>query len=210
MRRRQPRTRLELKRQRESLARFGRLLDALKLKQQRLQLAVEELRGARADLTARLARTRAAIAAYEGVLEEPAGVDVRELARPREVNTTEANVAGMTVPVFAGVAFPEPAYSLFATPPWVDRALADLRTAAAEAAELAVLDRRHQLLSRELARIIQRVNLFEKVMIPGAEAAIRRIRIHLGDEMTAAVGRAKLAKRKLAAADGAASGGVRP
>jgi vacuolar-type H+-ATPase subunit D/Vma8 len=37
------------------------------------------------------------------------------------------------------------------------------------------------------------------VKIPENREAIRRIRIHLGDEMTAAVGRAKIAKGKLTA-----------
>ena len=49
-----------------------------------------------------------------------------------------------------------------------------------------------------MARVIQRVNLFEKIMIPQDRDAIRRIRIKLGDEMAAAVGRAKIAKGKLA------------
>jgi hypothetical protein len=44
------------------------------------------------------------------------------------------------------------------------------------------------------------VNLFEKVKIPEAQEAIRVIRIKLGDEMTAAVGRAKIAKYKIASA----------
>ncbi len=35
-------------------------------------------------------------------------------------------------------------------------------------------------------------------MIPDAREAIRRIRIKLGDEMTDAVGRSKIAKKKLA------------
>ncbi len=55
------------------------------------------------------------------------------------------------------------------------------------------------MLRRELTRIVQRVNLFEKIMIPDAREAIRRIRIKLGDEMTDAVGRSKIAKKKLAA-----------
>ncbi|MFT5122835.1 MAG: V/A-type H+-transporting ATPase subunit D [Verrucomicrobiales bacterium] len=44
----------------------------------------------------------------------------------------------------------------------------------------------------------QRVNLFEKVKIPDAQEHIRRIRIFLGDQQTAGVARAKLAKAKMA------------
>jgi V/A-type H+-transporting ATPase subunit D len=42
-----------------------------------------------------------------------------------------------------------------------------------------------------------KVNLFEKVMIPNTQDNIRRIRIALGDQMTAGVARAKIAKAKL-------------
>jgi V/A-type H+-transporting ATPase subunit D len=48
------------------------------------------------------------------------------------------------------------------------------------------------------------VNLFEKVKIPEARDNIRRIRIFLGDQQTAAVARAKLAKAKFAGKEGAA------
>lgn len=206
MARRRPKTRLELKRQREALARYQRFLGALKRKQQKLQMAVAEAAAERAALADRAAGTRSDLARYEAVLRDEAGLDVRAAAEPREVKTTDANIAGVTVPVFAGVEFPDVVYSLFATPAWVDRALAALRALAAEEAELGVLERRHALLNRELVRIVQRVNLFEKIMIPEAEATVRRIRIHLGDEMTAAVGRAKLAKAKLGPTAGADAG----
>jgi vacuolar-type H+-ATPase subunit D/Vma8 len=81
----------------------------------------------------------------------------------------------------------------------VDRALADLRDLNRARAEVDVPRQQHDILQRELTKIIQRVNLFEKIKIPEALEAIRVIRIHLGDEMTAAVGRAKIAKAKLSA-----------
>ena len=43
----------------------------------------------------------------------------------------------------------------------------------------------------------QRVNLFEKVKIPQAEEAIRLIKIYIGDQMANAVGRSKIAKKKI-------------
>jgi V/A-type H+-transporting ATPase subunit D len=45
-------------------------------------------------------------------------------------------------------------------------------------------------------RTTQRVNLFDKVLIPQAEDTIRRIQIFLADADRAAVVRAKLAKQK--------------
>jgi V/A-type H+/Na+-transporting ATPase subunit D len=195
-----PLTRLELKRQREALARFERFLPALKRKQQQLQLALQQLDVARRALGARIDDAGSAFEAYGSILGDVAGVDLRALASPSEVQTVAENVAGVSVPGFGGVAFPDAGYSLFASPPWADRVLADLRDLARLRAEMAVLDRRRDLLARELTRVLQRVNLFEKIKIPGTGAAIRRIRIHLGDEMSAAVGRAKIAKGRATAA----------
>ena len=190
-------TRPELKRQRDALARFERYLPMLKLKQQQLQITLLEVEQEQAELAAEQEKAEGVFRPYQAVLADYAGVDVRGLARPTEVKTTTANIAGVTTPVFQEAVFPPARYSLFATPAWVDRALADLRRIRELGARQDVLRKRYELLHRELVRIMQRVNLFEKVKIPEAGEAIRVIRIHLGDEMTAAVGRAKIAKAKI-------------
>jgi len=197
-------TRPELKRQREALARFKRYLPMLKLKQQQLQATVRDVtkkRRAARDAADAACRT---FDAYRAVLADRAGVDVETVARPQEIRTTTANVAGVAIPVLEDVVFPQPTYSLFSTPAWVDRALLDLREVNRRQAERDVLDQQYDRLHRELVKIIQRVNLFEKVKIPSARENIRRIRIHLGDEMTAAVGRAKIAKGKISESESAA------
>jgi len=191
-------TRPELRRQREALARFERYLPMLKLKQQQLQLTIRQTEADRAEAQEALEKATSRFEAYRKILADIAGVNVRALAEPQEVKTTTTNIAGVNIPLFEDVVFPRPRYSLFATPAWVDRALADLRERNRCQARLEVIQRQHELLSKELTRIIQRVNLFEKVKIPQARETIRLIRIKLGDEMTASVGRAKLAKAKLA------------
>jgi len=192
-------TRPELKRQRDMLGRYERYLPMLKLKQQQLQITVREVAHRIRIAERALAAARARFASYESVLAHRAGLDVRRLAAPEAVTTETHNVAGINVPVFKSVAFPAVDYSLFATPAWVDQTLADLRDLNRARAEVDVLQQQHDVLQRELTKIIQRVNLFEKIKIPEALEAIRVIRIHLGDEMTAAVGRAKIAKAKLSA-----------
>jgi len=191
-------TRPELKRYREALSRYERYLPMLKLKQQRLQVMLREVIRERRQAERARDEIDATLARYRSVLADRAGVPLEAWSRPREVRVDEKNVAGVSVPVFRDAAFPEARYSLFGTPPWVDRALADLRERSRRHAVVEVLQRQEQLLERELTRIIQRVNLFEKIMIPDAREAIRRIRIKLGDEMTDAVGRSKIAKKKLA------------
>ncbi len=190
-------TRPELKLQRDALQRFERYLPMLKLKQQQLQLTIRQVKQAWRAAEAALAEAKAKFAPYRAVLADTAGLNVHELAEPAEVRTDSENIAGVTIPVFLGVDFPTITYSLFATPPWVDRALADLRTISSCKVERDVLYKRQIMLQAELTKIIQRVNLFEKVKIPESQEAIRQIRIRLGDEMTAAVGRSKIAKGKL-------------
>lgn len=192
-------TRPELKRYRDALNRYERYLPMLKLKQQQLQMTLREVdRNCRETAESIRAAARQ-FQSYEAVTTDVAGLNVRESAKPQEVRTSTTNIAGVNIPVLEEVIFPQASYSLFGTPPWVDRTLADLRELNRRQARLDVLRRQHNLLHRELARIIQRVNLFEKIKIPEAAEAIRVIRIKLGDEMTAAVGRAKIAKSKLAA-----------
>ena len=190
-------TRPELKRYRDALSRFGRYLPMLKLKQQQLQMSMLKINKERYAASVVFGKASERFGAYSLILNDIAGVSVKDLAEPQEVKTTKNNIAGVNIPVFESVVFSSADYSLFSTGAWVDRALVDFREVNICKAKLEILDRQHQLLQRELTKISQRVNLFEKVKIPEAIEAIRVIRIKLGDEMTAAVGRAKIAKAKI-------------
>ena len=191
-------TRPELKRQRDALERFARYLPMLKLKQQQLQLSVRNAVVEMQEADTRVQRARSRFGVYSQILRDEPGLDVETLARPTEIKSHQQNIAGVRVPAFDSAEFAQPTYSLFATPPWVDQALTDLRKLNERQAKAEIVGRRHDLLAAALIKIIQRVNLFDKVLIPQAQEAIRVIRIHLGEEQTAAVGRAKLAKGKIA------------
>ncbi len=169
----------------------------LKLKQQQLQLMIRQVKVACAEAEANRLAAQDAFAPARHLLADTAGVNVAELAKPVEVVTDTENVAGVNIPVFKDVIFSEVTYSLFGTPAWVDRVLAQMQDISRCQAKFDILDKQRRLLQQELTKIIQRVNLFEKVKIPEAKEAIRVIQIKLGDEMTAAVGRGKIAKSKL-------------
>lgn len=191
-------TRPELKRRRDRLARFERFLPMLKLKQQQLQVMLRELSVQVAQAQQAMDQVTTKLEAYQALWADRTGLPLEKWARPERVITSHRNVAGVEVPVFENVEFVEVQYSLFGTPAWVDQALEDRREQNRRAAAVQVLRDGERLLQGELSRVIQRVNLFEKIMIPKDREAIRRIRIKLGDEMAAAVGRAKIAKGKLA------------
>ena len=55
---------------------------------------------------------------------------------------------------------------------------------------------RLRILTGAVRRITQRVNLFDKILIPTAKQNIQKIRIFLGDAERASVITSKLAKKK--------------
>jgi V/A-type H+-transporting ATPase subunit D len=203
-------TRPELKRYRDMLKRYERYLPMLKLKQQQLQMKIRDVNRQRLEAEESVREATQAFQKYEAVLGDIAGVNVKGLAEPEEVLTEVQNIAGVALPIFNDVIFPPITYSLFGTPAWVDKAIIDLREVTRREAIMSVLQKQYDLLQEELIRIVQRVNLFEKIKIPEARNAIRVIRIKLGDEMTSAVGRSKIAKTKLAAATALDAGEIAP
>ena len=190
-------TRTELKHQRDALARFKRYLPTLKLKQQQIQASIVQIREMLRKIQEAEETATKTISAYKGLFNSFAALNYSKLAQPDEVITSTHSVAGVHVPKFEDIVFPKSDYSLFGTAPWVDKALADLRKLNQQRAELDILQECLDLLQAELKKVMQRVNLFEKVMIPNTLEKIRRIRIALGDQMTAGVARAKIAKAKL-------------
>lgn len=185
-------TKNELKAQRDGLRRFRRYLPTLLLKKQQLQV---EIRQIEAKLEAQAAGERSLRAGLESWLKlwsEP--VDLDGLLRLEEIRTSTGNIAGVTIPVLEEIRIRREVPDLFATPSWVDDALDVLAKLLRLRAEGSVLREQHACLAAELRTTSQRVNLFEKIKIPECEENIRVIRIFLGDQQTAEVARAKLAK----------------
>jgi V/A-type H+-transporting ATPase subunit D len=185
-----------LKGQRDALAKYEKFLPILLLKKMQLQLVIRQLEpvleGKRRDAE----QIVAGIQPWSRLLSE-ATVEIDDYLQIEEVCLQKENIAGVEVPEFEEVVYKEVLYSLFATPAWLDQGLQVLKRLVSLREELRVLMRKEALLRDELRTTTQRVNLFEKKLIPELKENIRKIKIFLGDEETAAVGRAKLAKAKL-------------
>ena len=125
-------------------------------------------------------------------------VEVTGLVTVTGIDLAEDNVMGVRLPRLGRVALCRRPYALLAKPEWVDR-LAELLAATLELrVQVQVERRRLDLLDEAVRTITQRVNLFEKVLIPRTRANIKCIRIFLADGERAAVVRAKIAKAKRA------------
>jgi V/A-type H+/Na+-transporting ATPase subunit D len=187
-----------LKQQRDQLKTFKKFLPSLDLKRQQLLAA---LKVARAELE----ETEQAYRQLEEKVSKlypllgSSTARTRNLAsfiQIRSVRIGEENLVGTKLPVAEEVDFDVEDYSQMVMPFWVDLLVEQLE----KMAELNVLRQvrieRVKLLDYAARRITQRVNLFEKVLIPKAEQNIRKIVIFLSDQERAAVVRSKIAKKK--------------
>ncbi len=189
-------TKGELKKQRDSLRQFQRYLPTLQLKKQQLQMEILQLNVFLEEKQRMENSKTSSILAWAGLLAEP-GMFLAKWLVPGNIVTATRNVAGVDLLVFKKVDFAPAEYDLFLTPPWVDSAIEFLRELVALREEIKIIQSSIENLKRELRITAQRVNLFEKVKIPEAIEAIRRIKIYIGDQMANAVGRCKIAKRKI-------------
>ena len=186
-----------LSREQKNLRTYKRFLPSLDLKRQ--QVMAERNEAAR-----QLAQTRREINA----LRKAAGdinpmlsnrdVDLTDLARITNVSLDVENVVGTRLPTLTAVTVEVRDYPLMGKPFWVDNTAQMLRQMLELRVRVQVEDRRLALLEEAVKTITQRVNLFDKVLIPRARQNIKRIQIYLSDLQTAAVVRSKIAKRKRA------------
>jgi V/A-type H+-transporting ATPase subunit D len=189
----------ELKKQRDAQRQYERYLPTLQLKKQQLQLEILSQQNAFRKRENSLSEREKSAEEWSGLLAELP--EISQWLIPEKIITTKKNIAGVDVPVFERVDFKPAEYDLFLTPLWVDAALESLRDMVSLQEEMAILEKGIDILRHELRITTQRVNLFEKVKIPEAKEAIRRIKIAIGDQMTNAVGRSKIAKNKIEEAD---------
>ena len=192
-------TQSELKKQRDALRQYERYLPTLHLKKQQLQLEILHQQSALTRRKNFLSEKRKSAESWLGLLVE--APEIRKWLVPEKTLTGRKNIAGVDVPVFERVDFTPAEYDLFLQPLWVDAGLEALREMVAFLEEIRVIEQGISVLQHELRITTQRVNLFEKVKIPEAKEAIRRIKIYIGDQMTNAVGRSKIAKNKIEEAD---------
>jgi len=189
-------TKNQLKKEKDALKMFQRYLPMLQLKKQQLQLELARIKKQREEREGIIKQARTEV---EGWIEVFAQSSLKGWLTVKKINTTVGNVAGVEIPVFQEAEIEKKPYDFMQTPLWVDFALEKIEAILREKAALSVLKRQEELVGEELRIATQRVNLFEKVMIPRTQENIRVIKIYLGDMQTAEVVRGKIAKAKAAA-----------
>lgn len=192
-------TKTELKAQTDALKRYQRFLPMLQLKKQQLQVEIASVTSAIEELEAKAESWKKSLSSWIALFGDTALPE--DIVVQTGVDCDTGNIAGVTIPVFRSVRTRRLDIDLFNTPGWFDDAVEAMEKSFAFSAEKSVLEEQRRLITEELHTTTQRVNLFEKVKIPECKENIRVIRIHLGDESTAAVARGKIAKRRGGATD---------
>jgi len=185
----------ELQRQREQLALYEKLLPSLDLKRRQLTVELTKARGEYEESRKALDQLESRISA-EVPMIAGAVVDMAQLVRGTGAVLGEENVVGVRLPVLEQMECEVVSYSLLAKPAWLDVLVQRLRDAAEHRTRVQVVKERVRILEKAEKRVTQRVNLFDRILIPDAKANIQRIRIFLGDQERSAVVSSKLAKAK--------------
>ena len=195
-------TKTELKAQTDALKRFQRFLPMLQLKKQQLQGEIAGIVQKAEETSARERAVRADLDRWVGLFATDEAL-IAGLVKVREVKTGTANVAGVAIPTFESIDTDVKDVDAWETPAWVDNAVETTTQVLSLQCERAIYEEQRRLIEQELQLTSQRVNLFEKVKIPECKEAIRRIKIAIGDEQTAAVTRGKIAKGRVPQEDAA-------
>ena len=190
-------TKNELKKQKDALKRFRQYLPTLLLKKQQLQSEILKLHNEMEKLKQEKAFIKARDYKWVDVFSEKTTPDIKNLLDLGKIETESGNIAGVDIPVFLSVKFTEEKYDLLTMPLWVDFGIEALKDMMTVNAKMEILKKQDELVREELRITTQRVNLFEKVMIPETRENIRKIQIYLGDMQTAAVVTGKIAKDKI-------------
>lgn len=105
-----------------------------------------------------------------------------ELIKVEDVSLSTRKIAGVVVPVLGDIRFGIGYYSLFNTPAWYTDGIELLKKLARTGIEAEFSSMKLELLEHARKKTTQKVNLFEKVQIPGYKDAIRKVKRFMEDE----------------------------
>ena len=155
-----------------------RTLPIIKNKESALRMEVKKCKN---ELQERQQSLEEQISAYEYMFSLWNEFDT-SLVSVRDVQLNVRKIAGVRVPVLGGVEFDVKPFSLFSSPKWYYDGIQLLQGLAENAIACEFMQAKLNLLEYSRKKTTQKVNLFEKVQIPGYADAIRKIKRFMEDE----------------------------
>lgn len=167
-------------------------LPTLKNKESALRLEVRRAKTKSEELTEKLS---ASLKAYDYIAAlwnefEPGLISVRDVILETE------KIAGVKTPALKEVIYDVRPFDIFRKPLWYSDGVNILRQLAQIGIESEIYLEKMRLLDFSRKRITQKVNLYEKVQIPGYNEAIRKIKRYMEDEENLSKASQKIVKTR--------------
>ena len=105
-----------------------------------------------------------------------------ELIAVKDVTLSSKKITGVIVPVLEDIVFDITPFSLFNNPSWFFDGISVLKTLASTGIEAEFTGVKLNMLEHARRKTTQKLNLFEKVQIPGYKDAILKIKRFIEDE----------------------------
>jgi V/A-type H+-transporting ATPase subunit D len=171
--------------------------------------ALPTLKNKEAALRVEVKKAKTQAEAYEKELQEKLegyqraielwGEFDNSLVAVEDVELSVKKIAGVKTPVLEEVRFSVSGFSLFNRPSWYLDGIRIVKELAQIAIEREVFEQKMQLLDHARRKTTQKVNLYEKVQIPGFQDAIRKIKRYLEDEENLSKAAQKIVKTRIQA-----------
>jgi V/A-type H+/Na+-transporting ATPase subunit D len=172
-----------------------RALPTLKNKESALRIEVKKAKTQADELESKLEQK---LKEYERVVEMWGEFD-NELVAIEDVALSVKKIAGVKTPVLEEVKFSIKEFSLFNQPGWFLDGISIIKELASIAIESEVYNQKMTLLDHARRKTTQKVNLYEKVQIPGFQDAILKIKRFMEDEENLSKSSQKIVKSKIQA-----------
>lgn len=169
-----------------------RALPTIKNKESALRM---EVKRAKNDIIRLEQEVEQRIAAYDQMLALWGEFDT-SLLTVEDVKMSVKKIAGVRIPLLDEVIYKTKPFSLFNSPKWYADGLSQLKELAQVGIEREFSAEKLNLLEYARKKTTQKVNLFEKVQIPGYEDAIRKIKRFMEDEENLSKASQKIVKGK--------------
>lgn len=184
----------QLEKEKANLAMYRRYLPSLDLKRQQLIAERNKTEARMAEIEEEIKRHVEGIGAAIPMLADK-DIDLKGLVTLKAVKIGERSVVGQRLPNLEHIEVAVARYGYMARPHWVDLVAERCKDVVRLRLEAKVTQQQIALLDAATTKVAQRVNLFDKVLIPRTKANIGRIDIALGDLERSAVVNSKIAKR---------------
>ena len=118
------------------------------------------------------------------------------LIRITDIHLKTVKVAGVKIPQLDGIDYELRPFNAFTKPAWYADGVRILQDITRLGIESEIYEQRRRILDYQRKKTTQKVNLYEKVQIPGYQEAIRKIKRYMEDEENLSKASSKIVKTR--------------